>query len=674
MALGDLTFVVTAQVNGATAGLDRVNSSLQTVQNTMGRATSATRHMTNQFDSARTGLQKFSTGVLQQAGYQVGDFAVQVANGTSKMQAFGQQGSQLLGIFGPFGAVLGAVVAIVSAFAVAAQRASGDAKTLGDAASSVGDALSKLESSDPITILDNTGDAAGRLTARYGELLKMINEVAKEERQRAISNVAGFIKSNFEVEVDALQVRKQSLEMTIANSRIAGQSAREQEAALAEVNARIIEIETGNMALLELNGANREEAAKQLAIVRNVLEANHLLTPEVEKQLKQYAEESGLLQEINRQAAQAREIEKDRADRLSAVVRMATAEDRLMSLSVSQNAKSLALTEERRNTHIQITPVLDEEERLMTLMVGLNEDSLRLERERLATVSRMASWHRIMASISTDPEERLMSIGVAANQEGAAAAAQAGREWDAANKPSGASGGSGGSDALKNLIEQLKVNQSLLGVYGARRTVLQELGADAVKYSQAEIDGVIAMQEEYDALKLTMEEIAQRQKDIADTLESAFTDAFMSIVDGTSSAKDAFRSMARDIIAQLYRILVVQRLVGSFDSASNSGTGLVGMIMGAVTGSSFGGFRASGGPVAGGTPYVVGENGPEMFIPGRSGTIVPNGGGGVTVIQNNTFGSGVSRAEIQQMLPKIVETTKAAVFDSQRRSVSGMGY
>ena len=42
--------------------------------------------------------------------------------------------------------------------------------------------------------------------------------------------------------------------------------------------------------------------------------------------------------------------------------------------------------------------------------------------------------------------------------------------------------------------------------------------------------------------------------------------------------------------------------------------------------------RANGGPVAAGAPYMVGERGPELFVPGRSGTIVPNGAGsGITV-------------------------------------------
>jgi len=44
--------------------------------------------------------------------------------------------------------------------------------------------------------------------------------------------------------------------------------------------------------------------------------------------------------------------------------------------------------------------------------------------------------------------------------------------------------------------------------------------------------------------------------------------------------------------------------------------------------------RGGGGPVSAGSPYLVGERGPELFVPGRSGSIVPNGdsaGGGSSV-------------------------------------------
>jgi hypothetical protein len=166
---------------------------------------------------------------------------------------------------------------------------------------------------------------------------------------------------------------------------------------------------------------------------------------------------------------------------------------------------------------------------------------------------------------------------------------------------------------------------------------------------------------------------------VAGVLEDGFTNAFMSILDGTESTKDAFKGMARAVIAELYRVLVVQRLVGSIGTATSAGSGIlgaVGKVFPALTGS------ASGGALMAGQPSVVGEHGRELFVPSSAGRVlsVPqakaavNGGGGVSVTQNITFGAGVSRSEIQAMLPKIVESTKAAVFDAQRRSVNGMGY
>lgn len=60
----------------------------------------------------------------------------------------------------------------------------------------------------------------------------------------------------------------------------------------------------------------------------------------------------------------------------------------------------------------------------------------------------------------------------------------------------------------------------------------------------------------------------------------------------------------------------------------------------------FGGPRASGGPVSGGSSYLVGERGPEMFVPSGSGTIIPNGGGGVTInFSGSFFGTDQQTAE-----------------------------
>lgn len=58
-------------------------------------------------------------GAAQMVGFQIADFATQVAAGTSATTAFAQQGSQLLGFFGPYGAVAGAALAVTIPLAAA---------------------------------------------------------------------------------------------------------------------------------------------------------------------------------------------------------------------------------------------------------------------------------------------------------------------------------------------------------------------------------------------------------------------------------------------------------------------------------------------------------------------------------------------------------------------------
>lgn len=169
---------------------------------------------------------------------------------------------------------------------------------------------------------------------------------------------------------------------------------------------------------------------------------------------------------------------------------------------------------------------------------------------------------------------------------------------------------------------------------------------------------------------------AEKLQSVANVVENSMENAFMGIVDGTMSAKDAFRSMAADIIRELYRVLVVQQLVGQFKAG---GGGILGSIAGAIG-------MASGGSIQAGQPAVVGEHGRELFVPSSAGRVlsvpqakdaVSGGGGGVTIVQNINVSTGVQqtvRAEIKSLMPQIADSAKAAVFDAQRRSVNGMGF
>lgn len=134
-------------------------------------------------------------------------------------------------------------------------------------------------------------------------------------------------------------------------------------------------------------------------------------------------------------------------------------------------------------------------------------------------------------------------------------------------------------------------------------------------------------------------------------------DGFVDLITGTKNVADAFRSMAQSVISSLARMWVQQSITGPI-------AGVLGL-----TG------KAIGGPVQAGKPYMVGERGPEMFVPNQSGSIIPNssGGGGVTVVQNINLSTGVQqtvRAEVMSMMPQIANAAKSAVADAKLRGGS----
>ena len=233
----------------------------------------------------------------------------------------------------------------------------------------------------------------------------------------------------------------------------------------------------------------------------------------------------------------------------------------------------------------------------------------------------------------------------------------------------GGVGGGAKTDPLAELQKQIALQEELNGKTEAEQRVRQALGDSWATYSPTVIKGL----EEQIQKQIELEDRLKEQQQIFDTVKTSMEDAFMGMVDGTKSAKDAFKSMAAAIIKELYNVLVVQQLVGSFDRATGTGSGLVGMIGSAL-------FRADGGPVSAGQPYIVGERGPEMIIPKSSGMVLTNGQtkaalGGTSnesyVVHNNISVTGsdsvMVRQEIAKMIPQISSATKAAMIDAKRR-------
>ena len=123
---------------------------------------------------------------------------------------------------------------------------------------------------------------------------------------------------------------------------------------------------------------------------------------------------------------------------------------------------------------------------------------------------------------------------------------------------------------------------------------------------------------------------------------------------GKLSIKDFTRSVIQDMLImqmKLQAMTLIRGLLGSFipQVASMSPSQYALNFSGAKLGA-----RANGGPVSAGSPYLVGERGPEIFMPAGSGTIIPNNmvgaGGGVTNVTNNYINAIDAKSFEQRLL------------------------
>jgi hypothetical protein len=236
------------------------------------------------------------------------------------------------------------------------------------------------------------------------------------------------------------------------------------------------------------------------------------------------------------------------------------------------------------------------------------------------------------------------------------------------------------TDKLKKLTDQLGVVQSqtsvatiaqlranlqadkmrvsdLLGAredFGLRREIPEENMQIQIRTKEQLLELLPKIQAREEKINALMKEQNVLFDDAGQILATGFEDAILS----GQKLSDVLRAIGQDLVRLVFNNMITQPL------AKGIGTFLSGM-------------RAEGGPVNAGGAYMVGEKGPELFVPHASGSIVPNnkmsgggsGSGGVTV--NYNIAAGVSRAELAPLLEQERRRLKAEIPDMVRR---GGGY
>jgi hypothetical protein len=244
----------------------------------------------------------------------------------------------------------------------------------------------------------------------------------------------------------------------------------------------------------------------------------------------------------------------------------------------------------------------------------------------------------------------------------------------------------GGSDkgSASDRAKKEKPAFSMLGFYEEYfAKEFEKNEQTTAKIAEDQIKSLVNTLPDIAKVSAEMEGILTRNEELNQSFENigtAVSNSFKGMVTGAMSFKDAMKGIISSVIDELFRLFVVQQIVGMVAGAFGSATGTPSRGFGSSTGNYLPGvpFRAFGGSVAGNQPYMVGERGPELFIPGGNGTIIPNsnmrGGGGGSPISISVDARGSNdpaavRAQVQQ---GILEAAPAIIAAAEARTISSM--
>lgn len=599
-----INIIIAAQTNAAVKGLDQVSKSTQRVGQSVQTAQSKMGNFNKSVTTGGVNLRKFAMGGAQQAGYQIGDFAVQVANGTSKMQAFGQQAPQLLQIFGPIGAVVGAAVAIFAAFAVVAEKTKKKTVETASAIDRLNKAFNTLEATDFDSLGESMSAPVQKVFDKYKNLIEAAREYAELQRASALGEIVQTLTPVKEMDEtraklkEALRIqhemRKQGIDV--------GENYENHVKVVGELNDKLLRQHNISAILSKVNGKTRAETAANLDIAIVQLRKAGAFTAEVQARIVKFKEEAGLTGAINQELDEAAATEKDRLKTLTQSSGQLVYQDGILRALNIKAGNMRALFNSMLADRERITKTLQDEDTVMGQLVAK---------------SFVYTKNMIQGGRGGDPRQFTYMDEFRKQLEDAAAAA----------------------------------------------AKLNDTAPKGLSKIAAKVNGELSP-----AMK--------RLNDISESVGQSFENAMMSAVDGTKSVKSAFRSMAAEIIKELYRVFVVKQITGFITDA------IGGMVGGGVTTSlrprarpaSFdgGGYTGSGARAGG----LDGKGGfMAMLHPRETVTDHTRGQGGGQVVVNQTINvsTGVQqtvRTEIKQLMPQIAESAKSAVVDAKRRGGS----
>jgi len=193
-------------------------------------------------------------------------------------------------------------------------------------------------------------------------------------------------------------------------------------------------------------------------------------------------------------------------------------------------------------------------------------------------------------------------------------------------------------EAIKAENSALFTQQEQLDSLIESRRRLQQFRGAAVTGAVAEQSPEKRLQNAFIGVKAELNNLTDPVNALvtgANHIGTAFGQAFNEIISGSVSAQEAignmlssigqnFIKMAADIIVQQTTMIILGTILKALGISTGAGTSKDPVANFNAGAAQYGGGLAGGGPTRAGTPYLVGERGPELFVPGTNGGVMSN--------------------------------------------------
>ncbi|NVO06927.1 MAG: hypothetical protein HXX19_13820 [Rhodoferax sp.] len=290
---------------------------------------------------------------------------------------------------------------------------------------------------------------------------------------------------------------------------------------------------------------------------------------------------------------------------------------------------------------------------------------IQIEKEAEATKKQLIAYDVEQANKQADQNKILQDYVTAGNDARASIIAQ-----------TDALGLSSDELVRHNAMVQIDtvLKRAMVGATSETRQELEKLAATMKGGVSEALDALKAKQDALDGswqhgAKDALDAYLKTANNVAGSMQNVFGNAFKGMEDAllnfTKTGKLDFSSLADSIISDLVRIQIQKSITGPLAAAASA---------------AFGGFFADGGSPPVGLPSIVGEKGPELFIPSTAGTIVPNsalGGGTSNVTTNFTINAPNASAavvgQIRAMMPSLIAENRKVVASVMEQYVNSRG-